>query len=69
MSQNVDEVVDNIAAAIKCLSSSIAGGAVNIRSLHLKAQDTPSLPIYISAGTVVYSYINTMQCTATGTSY
>lgn len=50
MSQSTEQVVDNVVAAIQRLSSSVAGGVMNIRSLHLKAQDTLSLPIYISTG-------------------
>lgn len=50
MSQSADEVVDNVVAAIQRLSTTLVGSAMNIRSLHLKVQDAPSLPIYISIG-------------------
>ncbi len=43
-------VLENVMNAIETLASSIPGGAVNIRSLHIKIEDSPSLPIYISKG-------------------
>lgn len=61
MSQNIDDVVENVLKAVQCISSSVVGGGMNIRSLHLKAQDTPALPIYISGGMFV-SLVVTAPC-------
>jgi len=51
LSQTTEQVTENILSCIQRLASSLPGGWNNIRSLHLKAQDTPSVPVYVSFGT------------------
>jgi len=50
LSQSTEQVTENILCCIRKLASSLPGGWNNIRSLHVKAQDTPSVPIYVSFG-------------------
>lgn len=50
LSQTTDQVTENILCSVGKMASSLPGGWNNIRSLHIKAQDTPSVPIYVSFG-------------------
>lgn len=50
LSQTTQQVADNILCCVRKLASSLPGGWNNVRSLHLKAQDTPSVPVYVSFG-------------------
>ena len=45
---STDGATDNILTVIEKLSKSIPGGGDNIRQLHLKCDNSPALPIYIS---------------------
>jgi len=56
LSQTVEQVTENVQCCIQKLASSLPGGWNNVRSLHLKAQDTPSVPIYVSFGAAFLRY-------------
>ena len=43
-----EQIVDNILMAAKVLAEVIPGGAENIRSIYIKSQDSPALPVYIA---------------------
>ncbi|XP_013395541.1 ribosomal L1 domain-containing protein 1 [Lingula anatina] len=47
----LDELTENIMAAAKTLAQAIPGGVNNIRSMHVKTETSPALPIYVSLGT------------------
>ena len=46
-----EEISQNVVAAVKRLSETIPGGAVNIRNLHIKTPLSPAILIYVSLGT------------------
>lgn len=50
LSQTTEQVTENILRCVGKLASSLPGGWNNIRSAHIKAQDTPAIPIYVSFG-------------------
>lgn len=50
LSQSSDDIIENVMSAVSQLTQSLAGGALNLRSLNLKVQDGPSLAIYLSSG-------------------
>lgn len=50
LTQNIDEVTDNVMSCVAKLATAVPGGPTNIRSLHIKAQDSPAVPIYVSFG-------------------
>jgi ribosome biogenesis protein UTP30 len=50
LSQSVDDVTDNVMVCVQSLATFVPGGSTNIRSLHLKAQDSLAVPIYVSFG-------------------
>lgn len=45
-----EQIITNVNASIEILAKNIPGGAINIKSLHLKSVDSPALPIYVSFG-------------------
>lgn len=50
LSQTTEQVTENILCCIGKLASSLPGGWNNVRSAHIKVQDTPAIPIYVSFG-------------------
>jgi len=52
LSQTTEQVTENILCCVAKLASSLPGGWNNIRSAHIKIQDTPSIPIYVSFGMI-----------------
>lgn len=50
LSQTTEQVTENVLCCVEKLASSLPGGWNNIRSAHIKIQDTPSIPIYVSFG-------------------
>jgi len=50
LSQTTEQLMENILCCIRKLASSLPGGWTNIRSAHIKVQDTPAVPIYVSFG-------------------
>jgi len=50
LSQATEQVTENILCCIEKLASSLPGGWKNIRSAHVKVQDSPAVPIYVSFG-------------------
>ncbi len=45
-----DQVVENVSAALKKLWESLPGGGDNVKSMHLKTDTSPALPIYKAEG-------------------
>jgi len=52
LSQTTEQVTENILCCIEKLASSLPGGWNNVRSAHVKVQDTPAVPIYVSFGMI-----------------
>jgi len=52
LSQTTEQVTENILCSVAKLASSVAGGWNNVRSVHVRAQDTPSIPVYVSFGMI-----------------
>jgi len=50
LSLTSDQLTENILCCVRKLAASLPGGWNNLRSLHVKAQHTPSIPIYVSFG-------------------
>jgi len=55
LSQTTEQVTENILCCIGKLASSLPGGWNNIRSAHIKVQDSPAVPIYVSFGMIIKS--------------
>ncbi len=45
-----DQVVENVSATLKKLWESLPGGGDNVKSMHLKTDTSPALPIYKAEG-------------------
>lgn len=50
MTQSVDTLTDNILACVHKISKLIPGGASNLRSVHIKGQDTMAIPVFVCLG-------------------
>ena len=48
--QEQGELVDNLKQVLEFLSQRYPGGVKNIRSLHIKTENSPSIPIHVNAG-------------------
>ena len=48
-----EQIANNVKAAIKKVTECVPGGCDNIRNIHIKTPDSPSLPVYISFGKFV----------------
>jgi ribosomal protein L1 len=51
------DVVENIIAAANQISTSVAGGATNIKQLNIKTCYSLSIPIYMAKGLFVRAYL------------
>ena len=47
---SASQTEDNVNAAVERISANLPGGAANIRNIHIKTEDSPALPIYVSMG-------------------
>lgn len=54
--QKSTQIIQNISAVITYLANKYPGGFGNIRSLHVRGETTPSIPIYISLSKFTINY-------------
>lgn len=55
------QIVENIMSTIEQLVTALPGGAVNLRNIYIKTQNSMALPLYVSMGMFLDMYMKTQD--------